>query len=602
MGGQFAYDVFLSHSSRDKPMVRQIAEKLRQSGLRVWFDEWSVKPGQLIGKGVEEGLEQSRILVLAMSKAAFDSDWVTLEAQAAVFRDPANEGRRFIPVRLYEFEDSQIPRMLRGFKYVDVFRDGCEALLAACRVTVPIEAGPSPETDSSKEFQEGRSRGVVERMVRDRLWESFEIEEAISSDDDEFVFRARDKNLDRNVAIKVPLLPSHDANQFAEKFYRKMKSISVINHPNIIPVHAGFLIDHLPILVMWYVQGITLGTLIDRIGRLPLRRVRDLLIQVGDALSYSNQLGAIYHRVLPHNILYDRNEQLMLTPMNFARIDQPVSQRLSTNAPSEQMYYDSPEQLTRNENLDKSDQYSLGLIAYEMLTGNRYHNSIDQLELRQEIMAGPSQRWPEAFLDKKWRGSGLREIISRMLHRRPEERFESFVDLLASVRKITDEDLGLKSSGKSNESTQIRIVKDSLQRCRLQEGFFEKLHSQLLEKLSVSAIFKTRSEKVEKHQKPQWLLREGVDLLIEFLDEPIQPGDDRVPVILNRILCSHHNYNVSREHLDCFVESLVSTIQAFDTEVRRSKKSKTNIINAWHHVFSSRSRFLKRVDDYAEGR
>jgi hypothetical protein len=237
-----------------------------------------------------------------------------------------------------------------------------------------------------------------------------------------------------------------------------------------------------------------------------------------------------------------------------------------------------------------------------MLTGNRYHNSIDQLELRQEIMAGPSQRWPEAFLDKKWRGSGLREIISRMLHRRPEERFESFVDLLASVRKITDEDLGLKSSGKSNDSAQIRIVKDSLQRCRLQEGFFEKLHSQLLEKLSVSAIFKTRSEKVEKHQKPQWLLREGVDLLIEFLDEPIQSGDDRVPVILNRILCSHHNYNVSREHLDCFVESLVSAIQAFDTEVRRSKKSKTNIINAWHHVFSSRSRFLKRVDDYAEAR
>jgi deoxyribodipyrimidine photolyase-like uncharacterized protein len=78
MTDDFAYDVFLSHSSKDTPAVRELAQRLKADGLRVWFDEWEIRPGDMIGRRIEEGLEASRVLVLAMSRHAFESEWATL--------------------------------------------------------------------------------------------------------------------------------------------------------------------------------------------------------------------------------------------------------------------------------------------------------------------------------------------------------------------------------------------------------------------------------------------------------------------------------------------------------------------------------------------
>jgi TIR domain len=87
------FDVFLSHSSKDKVIVRELAERLRGDGLRVWFDE----PGGNSPANIKHGLENSRVLVLGMSKNAFGSNWAQLESQTFRFRDPLNSNRRFIP-------------------------------------------------------------------------------------------------------------------------------------------------------------------------------------------------------------------------------------------------------------------------------------------------------------------------------------------------------------------------------------------------------------------------------------------------------------------------------------------------------------------------
>ena len=76
-----------------------LAERLRQDGLKVWFDEWVLKPGDSIPAKIEEGLERSRVLVLCMSANAFGSDWAQLESGTFRFRDPLNKERRFIPSR-----------------------------------------------------------------------------------------------------------------------------------------------------------------------------------------------------------------------------------------------------------------------------------------------------------------------------------------------------------------------------------------------------------------------------------------------------------------------------------------------------------------------
>ena len=119
----FKFDVFLSHSSKDKVVVRELAERLRKDGLKVWFDEWELKPGDSIPAKIEQWLEHSRVLacpavalgrrrMLCMSENAFGSDWGQLEAGTFRLRDPLNKERRFIPLRL---DDATIKASLAQF-------------------------------------------------------------------------------------------------------------------------------------------------------------------------------------------------------------------------------------------------------------------------------------------------------------------------------------------------------------------------------------------------------------------------------------------------------------------------------------------------------
>ena len=117
MSSEFQYDVFLSHNQADKPRVRQLAERLRAAGSRVWFDEWVIQPGHDIYLTIERGLDASRTLVLCLSPAALGSDWVGLERSTALLRDPANAGRRFIPLLL---ADCKLPATLRRYRSVDL--------------------------------------------------------------------------------------------------------------------------------------------------------------------------------------------------------------------------------------------------------------------------------------------------------------------------------------------------------------------------------------------------------------------------------------------------------------------------------------------------
>ncbi|HKH45087.1 MAG TPA: TIR domain-containing protein [Thermoanaerobaculia bacterium] len=145
MPSEFAFDVFLSHHSGDKPRVRRLAERLRAAGLRVWFDEWSIAPGEDIYLAIERGLETARTLVLFLSPAALASDWLHLERGTALFRDPVNAERRFLPVLL---EDCDLPDALRRYRYIDLREDDEEAfaqLLAACTgETPPPRSAPRP--------------------------------------------------------------------------------------------------------------------------------------------------------------------------------------------------------------------------------------------------------------------------------------------------------------------------------------------------------------------------------------------------------------------------------------------------------------------------
>ena len=157
MTDDFKYDVFLSHSSKDKTVVRAVAERLRSDGLRVWLDDWEIRPGDSIPAKIEEGLEHSRVLVLSMSANAFGSDWAQLEAGTFRFRDPLNKERRFIPLRL---DDAPIKSSLAQFLYINWLPEDREQeyakLLEACR---PSVKPPTAEAQAAGEL-------VAEKAIR----------------------------------------------------------------------------------------------------------------------------------------------------------------------------------------------------------------------------------------------------------------------------------------------------------------------------------------------------------------------------------------------------------------------------------------------------
>jgi small GTP-binding protein len=166
MADDFRYDVFISHSSKDNLVVRALAQRLRDDGLRVWLDDWELKPGDNIPHKIEEGLEHSRVLLLCMSANAFSSDWATLESQTFRFRDPLNQQRRFIPLRL---DDAPLKGTLAQFSYINWLprarKQAYPKLLEACRP--PIKSTATAEA-ARKHLAESAVHLSYEKI---RVWD-----------------------------------------------------------------------------------------------------------------------------------------------------------------------------------------------------------------------------------------------------------------------------------------------------------------------------------------------------------------------------------------------------------------------------------------------
>jgi predicted nucleic acid-binding Zn-ribbon protein len=170
MPDEFQFDVFLSHSAKDKPVVRELAARLKKDGVHVWLDEEQIKPGDSIPAKIEEGLEHSRVLVLCMSAHAFGSDWAQLEAGTFRFRDPLNKERRFIPLRL---DDAPIKGSLAQFLYINWCQVDCEQeyakLLEACRHPAPWPQSKKPGMQCANRIQNSNKSSVSDAEISQLL-------------------------------------------------------------------------------------------------------------------------------------------------------------------------------------------------------------------------------------------------------------------------------------------------------------------------------------------------------------------------------------------------------------------------------------------------
>ena len=185
------------------------------------------------------------------------------------------------------------------------------------------------------------------------------------------VYLARERALDRAVAIKV-LPPEIAASAEAqERFRREARTAAKLTHPNIVPLHTFGEVEGMMYFVMGYVEGESLADRLQRDDKLPIAEVRRILGAMADALDYAHRQGVIHRDIKPDNILLEgESGRPMLTDFGIAKASASQETLTELGTAIGTPHYMSPEQASGERDLDgRSDLYSLGVVGYAMLAG-----------------------------------------------------------------------------------------------------------------------------------------------------------------------------------------------------------------------------------------
>jgi len=223
---------------------------------------------------------------------------------------------------------------------------------------------PDPVVPSS----DSELRAHVERV----LSAHYELDQEIGRGGMGVVYRAKDRRLKRTVAIKV--LPPELAfrSEIKTRFLREAETAAQLNHPNIVDIYAVDEAESLVFFVMAYITGDNLAKRVHDHGALSIDETRRILRDVADALAYAHERGVIHRDIKPDNILIDaQSGRPMVTDFGIARaITEGDSRLTATGIAIGTPTYMSPEQAAGERTIDgRSDLYSLGILGYQMLTG-----------------------------------------------------------------------------------------------------------------------------------------------------------------------------------------------------------------------------------------
>src|ERR687889_1482018 len=201
------------------------------------------------------------------------------------------------------------------------------------------------------------------------IGERYRLEEKIGAGGMSSVYRAFDPTLERWVAIKVMHRDLSQDEAQLERFRREARAVASLNHPHIVTVIDAGEDEGAPYIVFEYVEGETLKDRIRRLGRLPVSEAVAYAIEIGRALEAAHDNKLVHRDVKPQNVLIDRDGRAKVTDFGIAR-SLEAQGLTATGRVLGTTDYVSPEQALGHEVTGQSDLYSLGIVLFEMLTGD----------------------------------------------------------------------------------------------------------------------------------------------------------------------------------------------------------------------------------------
>jgi serine/threonine-protein kinase len=280
----------------------------------------------------------------------------------------------------------------------------------------------------------------VSDYLRDRLvaavGDHYLIEEELGRGGMACVFRALDVRLNRRVAIKL-LPPDLAFNPSVKsRFLREAQMAANLSHPNIVPIFTVDEREGLVYFVMALVDGESLGKRIARDGAMPIEHVRSVAGDVADALDYAHRQGVVHRDIKPDNILLERaTGRPLVTDFGIARAAAEESRLTVTGMAVGTPAYMSPEQAMGERDVDgRSDIYSLGIVAYQMLAGETPFKATNTPAM---LMKHVSEPPPPLRGRRSDIPATLASAVERALAKRPEDRWRTAGEMRDAVLERT---------------------------------------------------------------------------------------------------------------------------------------------------------------------
>ena len=264
--------------------------------------------------------------------------------------------------------------------------------------------------------------------VRAALGAEYDVAEELGRGGMAIVYRARERDLARDVAIKVlPFQFAFDEG-FVERFQREARIAAQLEHPHIVPVYRVGQSGQVIHIVMKLLRGEPLSRRLRDRGRLPAAEVRRVITETAGALGYAAKRGIVHRDIKPDNIVLDEDDRCVVTDFGIARSagdSKLTATGMSVGTPR----YMSPEQ-ARAQPLDgRSDLYSLGVVGYECLVGSPPFDGGDAFAILMQHIGAPVPRPALTTNDER----ATFDVIERMLAKDPAERFQSAEEVIAAL-------------------------------------------------------------------------------------------------------------------------------------------------------------------------
>jgi serine/threonine protein kinase/ribosomal protein L32 len=287
--------------------------------------------------------------------------------------------------------------------------------------TPPSETAPDSE-EAFDGWQEVRLQ--LEEATRGE----FEVVRELGRGGMAAVYLARDLALGRNVAIKVMAPGLLMGPGMVDRFRQEAVTVANLHHPNIVTIHTVRQAGSLHFFVMQVVEGGSLEDILARPDPIPVYLVQAILYQLGVGLSYAHRRGVIHRDIKPANVLLDQDGNAILTDFGIAKVT-TASNLTQTGSTIGTPAYMSPEQCMAKELSGASDQYSLGVVAYEMLTG-RPPFSGSPFEIMQAhtsaVLPGIREQRPDCPPE-------MEAAVLRMLSKDPGDRFADVAEAIEAI-------------------------------------------------------------------------------------------------------------------------------------------------------------------------